>query len=195
MYGLEFFIFRCFIPLDQINFIKTDINRLRKESYIIEKIKLLILDCDGVLTDGKFYYTKNGKLLLTFSAKDSLAVSLIRDYPLLIERFIIITSANDPSIVMGRAKELGVECYHAKPMHKAEVLSEIVNLKEVAYIGDSLDDLQVFAKVGHSFAPADAADLVKRRAVYNLNTKGGEGCVLEALVSLLPNLMRTISND
>lgn len=145
-------------------------------------IKYLVSDCDGVLTDGKYYYGRGGKLMVTFNAKDSLAIALIRDYSDL--EFIIITSTSDQEMIMRRAKEHRVGYYHAKPFHKVDVLSEVVDLKEVAYIGDSLDDLPLFERVGMSFAPADAISVVRDKAECILNTKGGDGCVLAAFLEL-----------
>jgi 3-deoxy-D-manno-octulosonate 8-phosphate phosphatase (KDO 8-P phosphatase) len=145
-------------------------------------IRYLVADCDGVLTDGKYYYGREGKLMVTFSAKDSLAISLIRDYSDL--DFIVITSTSNPEMIQIRADEHRVKYLHAKPWHKLDVLYHEIDLDKVAYIGDSLDDLPVFDNVGMSFAPADAARIVREKAHKVLNTNGGDGCVLETFLEL-----------
>lgn len=148
----------------------------------INKIKYLITDCDGVLTDGKYYYDKNGKQLITFSSKDSIAINLAKKTDL---KIILISSTSSPGLIQKRALEWGVDFYSVKSFYKIEKIQEIVSdLSEVAYIGDSLDDINVFNKVAISFSPSDAVKEIKKYVKCILNSKGGEGCLLESFLSL-----------
>jgi YrbI family 3-deoxy-D-manno-octulosonate 8-phosphate phosphatase len=146
------------------------------------KIKYLITDCDGVLTDGNYYSNENGKQFITFSAKDSVVPNLARRTDL---KVIVISSTSIPHMVEKRARDWNIEFHHAKPYHKLDKVRELVDdLSTVAYIGDSVDDIQVFDEVGLAFAPADAVEQTKKHADYVLERRGGEGCLLEVFLGL-----------
>lgn len=149
------------------------------------KIKYLVSDCDGVLTDGKYYYSNRGKELITFNAKDHMAATLIKRSVDM--KLIIISSASDTSIIEKRMGEIGIDFYRATVFCKLDIITSIVELDKTAYIGDSLDDLAVFEKVAISFAPSDAHEYVKNCASFVLSSKGGDGCVLEAFTFLRNN--------
>lgn len=148
-------------------------------SGVTNSIKYLVTDCDGVLTDGKYYTSKRGKQLITFSALDSLAIGLIKESDL---KFIVISSTTDARIISNRCDKWGVRFVRAAPWHKLEVLGGLVNFERTAYIGDSLDDVQVFEQVKLAFTPANS--FVQSYADYILSRNSGEGCLLETFLSL-----------
>ncbi len=146
------------------------------------QIKYLITDCDGVLTDGKYFSNELGKQFITFNAKDSVVPNLSRMTDL---KVIIVSSTSIPHMVAKRAEDWGIEFHHAKPFYKLDKIKELVgSLDEVAYIGDSVDDIRVFDNVKLAFAPADAAEIVKEHADYVLKTRAGDGCLLEVFLGL-----------
>ena len=146
-------------------------------------IKNLITDCDGTLTDGKYYYTSDGKFISTYHANDSMAmVTLARKYGV---RCIMISSGSNPTINSRRAKDLGVEFYTVPVGAKLKLIKSLkINLEETAYVGDCLDDIPVLDVVAVSFVPGDALDVVKRSADHVLKRGGGQGCILEAFLIL-----------
>lgn len=144
-------------------------------------IKNLVFDCDGVLTDGKYYYSKEGKFLVTFHANDSVAIKLAKEKGL---RVIMISSGGDQSINDKRMEVLNIEHYFVPFQQKAEFLKSLISLDETAYIGDCLDDMPVFDLVKVAFVPSDALNVVKEAADYVLKRRGGEGCVLETFLKL-----------
>lgn len=153
-------------------------------SGVKNSIKYLFTDCDGVLTDGKYYSGIEGKQLISFSAKDSLAVHLASMTDL---KIVIVSSTTIPDIVRKRANDWGIDFYNPRPFHKLDLIQQIANLEEVAYIGDSMDDIRVFENVKLAFAPADAMEEVKAHADYVLKRRGGEGCLLEVFLGLRYN--------
>lgn len=145
------------------------------------KVTHIVTDCDGVLTDGKYYYTENGNKLLTFSAKDSLAISLSKLSSIDIT---IVSSTSDTRAIEKRAKTWGINFYRAASFNKLEVISDLFPLDSVAYIGDSVDDIPVFNHVYLSFAPMDAMEQTRAKAGFILKRRGGDGCLLEVLLYL-----------
>ncbi len=147
----------------------------------LRTIKNLVVDCDGVLTDGKYYSMDNGKRIISFSAKDSLGVYMAKSTDL---KLAIISSTSQVKNVKRRAKDWGVDFYSAPCMKKLQIVSKLFDLDRTAYIGDSIDDIQVLSKVKLALVPADAIKDVKIHADYILDRKGGEGCLLEAVLAL-----------
>lgn len=146
-------------------------------------IKYFVTDCDGTLTDGKYYYSKEGKLLSTFHANDSLAVNKLKnEYGV---RCIMVTSGSYTGINEKRAGDLGIEIYITPVGNKLDFIKSLgLNLEEVAYIGDCLDDIPLLEAAKISFVPGDALDVVKESADYVLKRGGGQGCILEAFLIL-----------
>ena len=144
------------------------------------KISNLVFDCDGVITDGKYYYTEDGKYMQTFHANDSVASTIAKSLGL---RVIMITSGGNPAINHKRAEDLGLDLRWVEFGQKITVLHDL-ELEATAYIGDCLDDIPIFEACGVAFAPADALPIVREAADYVLERKGGCGCVLEAVLLL-----------
>jgi len=145
-------------------------------------IKLFLTDVDGVLTDAGMYYSEKGDELKKFNTRDGKGIELLRKKGIKVG---IITS-EDTKIVTNRAKKLKVDFLYQgrKDGGKLEAAREIckklgIGLKEVAYIGDDVNDLAVLNEVGFSACPADAMELVKSQVDYKCNNNGGQGCVRE----------------
>lgn len=148
---------------------------------VLAKIKYVVTDCDGVLTDGKYYYSEDCKRLVTYHTNDSLAIELFKKKGI---RCIMISSGHSFPMHQAKAREWDIEFHRSPAFKKLETLSELVNLEEVAYVGDSLDDVPVFGKVRLSFAPQNALDVVREAADHVLSRRSGEGCLLEILVMM-----------
>lgn len=146
----------------------------------LDRIKLVLTDVDGVLTDGGMYYGSEGDTLKRFNTRDGMGMELLRNQGILTG----IITREQTEIVSQRAKKLKVDILVQGCRDKLPALQQILaaqNLKacEVAYIGDDLNDVEVLAHVGFSAAPADAADEARNSAHYICSKKGGEGCFRE----------------
>jgi len=152
--------------------------KLTKETVLkAQKIKLLLTDCDGVLTDGGVYYSAKGEELKRFSLRDGMGVERLRN--LVHVETGIITGENS-DIVLRRVEKLGIREYHPGVRNKVSVLQEILNRKkltteEVAYIGDDSNDIEIMKHVGLSACPADAMPFVIEIANIITDNKGGSG--------------------
>ncbi|HWD86958.1 MAG TPA: HAD-IA family hydrolase [Mucilaginibacter sp.] len=157
-------------------------------------IKLVLTDCDGVLTDAGVYYGESGEQLKKFNIRDGMAVERMRNLANIDTG--IITGELSPSVVK-RAEKLKITEVHLGAKDKPAVLKEILerlnlNSSEVAYIGDDSNDLQIMELVGLTAAPADAISFVKERVDYVCQARGGEGAFRE-LAELLINANRAES--
>lgn len=152
----------------------------------IPKIKLIVLDVDGVLTDGKLLIGSDGIEYKSFHVKDGMGISLARHCGI---KVAIITGRKSESVKI-RSRELKIDYLYQGISNKKEVLSEIVNslkidLKNVFFMGDDLNDLPVINKVGFSAAPYDASQLVKDSVHFVSKLNGGMGAVREAIDYIL----------
>jgi 3-deoxy-D-manno-octulosonate 8-phosphate phosphatase (KDO 8-P phosphatase) len=143
--------------------------------------KFLVLDIDGVLTDGGVFYTETGDEIKKFNAKDGLAIIRLTTAG---NHVGFLSSGFREEIINHRAKILGVQKVFIGTWEKLKVLEgwckELkFSLNNVAYIGDDINDLPVIEKVGLSACPADAAREVKEKANIILSVGGGKGCVRE----------------
>ena len=155
------------------------------------KIKLIVLDVDGTLTDGGVYYDSQGNEMKRFDVKDGLGILVARKAGL---EFAIITGRASP-MVERRAKELGVKYLLQGVQKKYPALTELTRecglaLDEIGYIGDDLNDLQCMEAVGFRACPADAAKAVKDICNYVASVPGGHGAVRDSLEYLLTNCER-----
>jgi YrbI family 3-deoxy-D-manno-octulosonate 8-phosphate phosphatase len=146
--------------------------------------KLLILDVDGVLTDGGMYYADSGDEFKKFNAKDGLAIQrVIKRFGLAIG---IISNGHLTNLIQRRAQLLGITRVYVGTGNKLEILKSWCNelqieLSEVAYIGDDVNDLECMLQVGYSACPADAVQKIKDVAHIQLTKNGGDACVREFL--------------
>jgi 3-deoxy-D-manno-octulosonate 8-phosphate phosphatase (KDO 8-P phosphatase) len=166
---------------------------------ILEKaarIKLLLTDCDGVLTDAGVYYGENGEVLKKFNMRDGMAVERLRK--LADVDTGIITGETSPSVV-ARAAKLKITELHLGSRDKLALLADILErtslaASEVAFIGDDVNDLEIQQAVGLSACPADAARQNKAIVDYCCDAKGGEGCFRE-LAELIIDAKQTRINQ
>lgn len=153
----------------------------------LAKIKLLILDVDGVLTDAGMYYTESGDQIKKYNAKDGRAIIDVQKKGLKIG---IISSAFTDKMVLYRAEVLKIDLVYVGEKSKIDVLNvwcEELGIAhdEIAMIGDDINDLSVMEVAGISFCPADAVQVVKHKVDVVLSKKGGEGCVRELIDNYL----------
>lgn len=153
---------------------------------IVKKIKLLVLDVDGVLTDGSLFYSKDGELLKRFNVRDGQGIKLAQAYNL----EIAIVSARETEIVKNRFTELGVKhiyqhCYDKSKKIK-ELASELkISIEEIAYIGDDILDIPPLEIVGLPICPKDAHPSAMSKAKLVTEASGGAGCVREIIDLIL----------
>ena len=154
---------------------------------VAARIKLLLMDCDGVLTDGRLYFSAGGEEMKVFDVRDGQGlVSWHRAGGV-----SGIISGRSSRIVDVRAGELGVKFVHHGVEDKIQaflaILAEayISDPAEVAYIGDDIPDIPLLKKVGLPVAVADAVGEVKAAAAFVTEAKGGRGAVREVCDLLL----------
>lgn len=146
----------------------------------ILKIKLVLMDCDGVLTDGRLTLLPNGDEQKTFHVRDGQGLVLLHRAGL---RSGIISGRNS-SLVDQRAKELGVEFVRQGVRNKLEDFENILTIAkirpdETAFIGDDIADIPLLQRVGFAVAVNDAAKEVKKEAHFITGICGGYGAVRE----------------
>ncbi len=149
-------------------------------------IKLLVLDVDGCLSDGKLIYSSDGVESKNFNVKDGLGIST---WVKLGNQVAIITGRNS-TIVERRAKELGIQHLRQGIKDKDRVLKEIVSslgisFEEVAAIGDDLNDYNMLRLVGKSFTPKNGVKEVREIVDTVLSFDGGDGAVREMIDSIV----------
>ncbi len=145
-----------------------------------KSIKLLILDVDGVLTDGKLYIGENSEEIKSYNIKDGLGMRLLMDNGI---EIAIITGRRSKS-VENRMNGLGIKHIYQGKLAKRESYEKLLtdlqlSPSEVAYIGDDLIDLPVMTKVGLPIAVADAHSKAKEVSKYITTNIGGNGAVRE----------------
>ena len=152
----------------------------------LQKIKLLALDVDGVLTDGSIYISPAGEGFKGFNAKDGMGISCALRSGL---QIAVITGRQSP-IVERRCEELGITLLQQGVKDKRLALQQMAQKlglvrEEIAYMGDDLNDIPAFKASGLNLVPADAA--IEVMAVADIITKasGGRGAVREAITMIL----------
>lgn len=154
-----------------------------KLSEKLNKVKLLVLDVDGVMTDGGMYFAESGEQIKKFNAKDGMAILHLTKSNF---QVAIISSGFKGEAIKNRAKILGIQHCHVTREPKMDILNRIcselnLELNQVAIIGDDINDLEIMRNVGVSFAPRDAVSVVKKQVDVVLEKRGGEGCVRELI--------------
>ena len=143
-------------------------------------IKILLTDVDGVLTDGGMYYSIHGDTMKKFNAKDGMGINILRKKNI---PTIVITKEKT-KIVKKWAKKMNVKKVYDGIMKKELILEKIcksfkISEKEIAFVGDDVNDLELMKKVGFSVTPKDGNNAVKKIADYITKSKGGEGAIRE----------------
>jgi len=152
----------------------------------LKKIKILITDVDGVLTDAGAYYSEDGIELKKFNIRDGMGMVLLRKAGY---KLAIVTTENT-KIVEKRAERLQVDDLIQGSYNKLEALERILlkysfKWEEVAFVGDDINDIPVLKKAGFSAAPANATKLNKKIVDFVTKSDGGHGAVREVCDLLL----------
>ncbi len=152
----------------------------------LKRIKLLILDVDGVLTDGGIIYNDSGTESKVFDVKDGLGIRLLMDAGV----DICIVTGRTSTALNNRCKDLGIHHIYDGVRDKASVLDHIfittgVLADETAFMGDDLIDIPLMKLVGFSIAVADANETVREYADMTTLARGGSGAVREACEAIL----------
>ena len=151
-----------------------------------KKIKLLLLDVDGVLTDGRLYYGNSGEELKAFDIQDGLGIKLLQKGGIKVG---IITGRRSV-LLQRRAEELAISPLVQGREDKWHALNEMmvdlnVSLEEIAFVGDDLPDLAVIKQVGLGITPANGSHIVARQADWQTKHCGGNGAVREVAELIL----------
>jgi 3-deoxy-D-manno-octulosonate 8-phosphate phosphatase (KDO 8-P phosphatase) len=152
----------------------------------LNKIKLLLLDVDGVLTDGSIIYDDSGAQIKVFDVKDGLGIRLL----MLAGIQVGIATGRRSQALIHRCENLGISLIMDGLSSKADVLEAVFRQtgilpEETAYVGDDLMDLPLMKSAGVSFAVADAHELVCRQADRVTSRPGGKGAVREICETIL----------
>ena len=152
----------------------------------IRKIRMLLLDVDGVMTDGGIILGPGSVELKKFHVRDGMGIRLAKASGLLVG----ILTSRVSEIVRKRAEELGMDEVQQGFFRKEDGYQEILKKQglrdeEVAYIGDDLLDIPILKRVGFAACVADAADEAKKVSHYITRKKGGDGAIREIVEMLL----------
>lgn len=149
-------------------------------------VKMFLTDCDGCLTDGGMYYSEDGDELKKFNTRDGMGFALLKT------RGIItgIVTGERTNIVERRAQKLQINEVHQGVRNKLDVIEQIatkyhVTLDEIAYVGDDINDIGVFEKVGFPCTVNNASEDIKEKVKYVSKRNGGEGAVREIIDMIL----------
>ncbi len=152
----------------------------------LKTIRCLLLDVDGVLTDGKLYFDAQGREFKAFDAQDGHGIALARRAGL---RVGLVTGRRTPA-TRQRAKELRVDIFVEGPIDKGRAVQQVIkrhrlHREQICFVGDDLQDLAAFERAGLAVAVANAVPEVKRAAHYVTKRAGGNGAVREVVELLL----------
>ena len=153
----------------------------------LKKIKILVLDVDGVLTDGSIYYDGEGKELKRFNVYDGMALSLLRGADI---KSVLVSAKECGPAVRKRARDFGAAGVYQNAGDKLKVYRKILKrfrLKDenICFIGDDLVDLPLMRRAGFSAAVCNACREVRNAADYITRLPGGSGAVREVVEKIL----------
>ncbi len=151
-----------------------------------KKVKLLLMDCDGVLTDGRLYFGEKGEETKVFHVRDGQGIVMWHQAGF--ESGVI--SGRKSKILHTRATELGMRYIKDGSQDKAKDFEDVLQLanvssEEVAFIGDDVADICLMEKVGFAVAVADAVQELYPHVIYTTKSKGGSAAVREVTDLLL----------
>ena len=154
-----------------------------------ERVKLLLMDCDGVMTDGRLYFSSEGEAMKVFHARDGQGIS---DWHRAGFKSGVISGRGAEGILRLRCDELGMEFLRTNSKDKALDLNGILDTtgfssEEVAFIGDDRGDIGILKSVGFPVAVADAISELDAITIFKTTAAGGRGAIRE-LVDLLLEL-------
>lgn len=157
-------------------------DRVKNDRGIIPDIKMFLTDCDGCLTDGGMYYSESSDELKKFSALDGMGFRLLREKGILTG----IITGEERELNRRRAQKIKVDIYEEGISDKLSVVKSLcqrfdIELKNVAYVGDDINDLEVIKEVGFGCSVLNGIPEVKKAAVYVTQKAGGQGAVREII--------------
>ena len=160
----------------------------------IARIKALLLDVDGVMTDGKLHYSARGEEIKSFDVKDGLGIQLLLNANILVG----IISGRNSDALEKRIKDLGIQHIYMDSSNKKKDLQNFLETtglrrEEVAYIGDDLPDLTNIIMCGFSACPSDACSEVLDAVDHVSSKRGGDGVVREVAELILRSTDRWAS--
>ena len=146
----------------------------------LKKIELLLLDVDGVLTDGRIIYANDGQETKAFDVKDGHGLKLLQRAGIKVG----IITGRQSQVVLKRAEELGIEIVYQGSRDKLIEYEEILQLhglsdEQIAYVGDDIVDLPVLSRVGFAATVIDSVEDIKPYVHYVTERPGGRGAVRE----------------
>lgn len=153
---------------------------------LLREIRLFATDVDGVLTDAGMYYSESGDEWKKFNTRDGMGIKLLQKAGLI----TAIVTQERTRLVARRAEKLAIPELHQGVMDKLSVIRDMamrhgISLRQVAYIGDDVNDIEALKTVGFSAAPADSLPQVLDIVDYVCRQKGGEGAVRELVEIIL----------
>ena len=152
----------------------------------LAKVKLLILDVDGVLTDGRIILNDKGEETKHFNAKDGHGLRMLMQAGI----EVALISGRKSVAAEFRARDLGISEVHLGVQDKAGVCADLIQGKglkpsEVCCVGDDLPDLPLFEHAGTAIAVADAVPEIRAAAAFSTKSRGGKGAVREVCETIL----------
>lgn len=147
------------------------------------KPRVFVLDVDGVLTTGQFFYSAEGKVMKVFGPDDNDGLSLLKD--LMEIRFVTGDKKGFPISKKRIADDMGFQLDIVSTIRRVDWIAERYPLESVIYMGDGIFDHYVMAKVAYSIAPANADKTAKRHASFITERAGGDRAVAEASLHIL----------
>ena len=152
----------------------------------LKSVKLLMLDVDGVLTDGKIIYNDRGEEIKAFNVRDGHGLKLLMRAGI----EVALITGRKSKVVLHRARDLGIKKVYQRVTNKIEIYEKILKEKKlkdihVGFVGDDLVDIPVLKRAGFSAAVGDAIPEVKKVVDYVASKRGGEGAVREICELLL----------
>lgn len=160
-----------------------------KEKLNIQKIKLFVIDVDGTMTDGGIYYDENGNELKKFCTKDAVGFFAIHIFG---AKTMILTG-RESKATERRMNELKIDFLFQNIKNKAEFIKKFakdnqIDLNQIVYIGDDLNDLKAMKIVGYVGCPLDSCNEVKKVSSYISEKKGGHGAVRDIVEYIFKDL-------
>lgn len=160
------------------------------------RVRLLCVDVDGTLTDAGMYYGPDGEVMKKFNTRDGMGLARVREAGVA----VAIISSEDSAIIHARAAKLRIDDVYRGATDKVAAVQELcakhgLQMQEVAFVGDDLNDLAALGAVGLAFAPADAARSVREAADYVATRRGGDGAVREVCELLIAARTDQVADD
>lgn len=157
------------------------------------KPAVFVFDVDGVMTDGKFYYTSDGKVMKRFGPDDNDALSFLDNYMKI--QFISGDKRGFPITEKRIGQDMNRSVELVSTVRRIEWIEKRYDPKTVIYMGDGIFDSLVFKKVAYSIAPANADSYAKETANYVTNREGGDRAVAEAVFHVIETFFTPINRD